>query len=538
MLIARLALVAFFVFAFRPTSALTAEPDWKPIPIDAKFSAWRESEHPGWTLVGDATLREGAGNRLSGKPGEGVLLSRGDTDLYTREEYQDVELKLEFMVPAGSNSGIKLNGLYEIQIRDTAGKSVDQLTGDDLGGIYPRAELGPPYEYLDKGVPPRVNAAKRAGEWQSLEIAFRSPRFDASDKKTEDARFVRVVLNGETIHENVAVECPTGAAWDEQPEVPRGPLMLQGNHGPVAFRNMQVRLFADAATPAAASAPADDSASDARSASEPLKGIPYVEDGHPNQVLNLYRPAHTPTEGLPLVIWIHGGAWLGGSHENPSALFLLEEGFAVASIQYRFSSHGIWPAQAHDCKAAVRFLRASAAKYNLDADRFAVGGESAGGHLAAFLGTSGDVTELEGDLGNAGVSSRVQAVVDLFGPTDLTLTGQQSGPGSMLDHDAPNSPESLLMGGPILQRRELAKTANPLTYVDKSDAPFLILHGDHDQVVPLAQSEILAKALGDVGVEVTMKALPGAGHGGPQFNAPENRQLITEFLTRHLQAGE
>jgi acetyl esterase/lipase len=534
-------LTHLLIAALLATSAQAAEIPWTNLP--PRLATWRGDEHPGWRETADAVLDPS--NKRSLRPAEampgmlesqGVLLSRGDSDLYTAEDFQDVELKLDFMVPAGSNSGVKLNGHYEIQIRDSHG--VAKPTADDCGGVYPRAEMRPSYRFLDEGSPPSENASRPAGEWQSLELTFIAPRFDAGGKKTDNARFVEVKLNGKTIQKDVELECPTGHAWDEVKEVPRGPLMLQGDHGPVAFRNIQVRPIADAAGPASTSTSSHESTSSTDIPAEILAGIPYVEHGHPNQVLNLYRPAHAPTEKMPLVIWIHGGAWLAGGHENPAALFLLEKGFAVASIQYRFSSHGIWPAQAHDCKAAVRFLRANAAKYNLDADRFAVGGESAGGHLAAFLGTSGDVAELEGDLGNAGVSSRVQAVVDLFGPTDLTLTGQQSGPGSMLDHDAPNSPESLLMGGPILERRELAKTANPLTYVDKNDAPFLILHGDRDQVVPLAQSEILAKALGDAGVEVTMKALPGAGQGGPPFNAPENRQLITEFLTRHLQAGE
>jgi hypothetical protein len=228
----------------------SAETTWTELPADPANAVWRDERHPGWSVVGDAHLADGRSRRLEGDAGEGVMLSRGQTDLYTREDFQDVEVKCEFLIAAESNAGVKLNGLYEIQIRDTAGKPVAELTGDDLGGVYPRAELGPPYEYLDKGVPPKVNSAKPAGEWQSLEITFRSPRFDATGKKTEKARFVRVVLNGEVIHENVDLECPTGAAWDEQPEVARGPVMLQGNHGPVAFRKLAVRPIA-AETPAA-----------------------------------------------------------------------------------------------------------------------------------------------------------------------------------------------------------------------------------------------------------------------------------------------
>ena len=264
------------------------------------------------------------------------------------------------------------------------------------------------------------------------------------------------------------------------------------------------------------------------------RNIPYVEHGHPNQVLDIFLPEQPSDKPLPLMIWVHGGAWMAGGHSSPPILYLVNQGFAVASIQYRFSQDAIWPAQAYDCKAAVRFLRANAAKYNFDPDHFGIGGDSSGGHLAAFLGTSGDVKQMEGDLGNTNFSSRVQAVVDWFGPTDLTLMGRQSGPRSIIKHDDANSPESHLLGGPVQERLDLARTANPLTYIDKHDPPFLIMHGDNDQLVPLGQSVILAKALIDAGVEVTMKTIPGAGHEDPKFHSAENQRLIEEFLSRNL----
>jgi acetyl esterase/lipase len=268
------------------------------------------------------------------------------------------------------------------------------------------------------------------------------------------------------------------------------------------------------------------------------RNIPYVANGSPNQVMDLFLPEQPSDKPLPLMIWIHGGAWMGGNQSSPPMLFLVSKGFAVASIQHRFSSQARWPAQSYDCKAAIRFLRANAAKYNFDPDHFGVGGDSSGGHLAAFVGTSGDVKEMEGDLGNPGVSSRVQAVVDWFGPTDFTLMASQSGPRSMIQHDNANSPESNLLGGPVQEKRDLAKTANPLTYVNKDCPPFLIMHGDNDQVVPLGQSVILAKALVDAGVEVTMKTIAGAGHEGPQFRSAESQRLVGEFLNRHLKDGK
>jgi acetyl esterase/lipase len=182
------------------------------------------------------------------------------------------------------------------------------------------------------------------------------------------------------------------------------------------------------------------------------KNVPYVEGGHSRQVLDLYLPDQPSEKPWPVVIWIHGGAWMGGSRVNPPIMALLQKGIAVASIDYRFSQDAIWPAQSYDCKAAVRFLRAHADKYHLDADRFGVGGDSAGGHLAAFVGTSGDVATMEGDLGNTNVSSQVQAVLDWFGPTDLLVMGEQAGPNSFIKHDDPNSPESRLMGARFKKR--------------------------------------------------------------------------------------
>jgi acetyl esterase/lipase len=268
------------------------------------------------------------------------------------------------------------------------------------------------------------------------------------------------------------------------------------------------------------------------------RNIPYVKNGHRNQVLDLFLPEQPSDKPLPLMIWIHGGAWMAGNQGSPPVLYLVPKGFAVASIQHRFSSDAIWPAQAYDCKAAIRFLRANAGKYHLDPDHFGVGGDSSGGHLAAFVGTSGDVKEMEGNLGNTNVSSRVQAVVDWFGPTDFTLMAQQSGPRSIIRHGASNTPESRLLGGPVQEKRDLARTANPLTYINKNDPPFLIMHGDNDQLVPLGQSVILAKALIDAGVEVTMKTIPGAGHEGPQFRNAESRRLIEEFLSRKLKVDK
>jgi hypothetical protein len=205
------------------------------------LSAWRPVKG-GWQEGGDAALDPQNPRRLRLLPGKGVWANNPQgraPNLLSKEEFGDLETHVEFLIPQRSNSGVKLQGLYEIQIYDSYG--VAKPKGSDCGGVYPRAEQYPSYHYLDEGIPPRVNAARPAGVWQVLEIAFQAPRFDAAGKKVANARLLRVVLNGQTIHENVELRTPTGSNWRRR-EVPRGPLFLQGDHGPVAFRNVRIRL--------------------------------------------------------------------------------------------------------------------------------------------------------------------------------------------------------------------------------------------------------------------------------------------------------
>ena len=267
----------------------------------------------------------------------------------------------------------------------------------------------------------------------------------------------------------------------------------------------------------------------------------YVPDGHPRQTLDLYLPAEGPDGDRPLIVWIHGGAWLGGDKRGGPALPFLQRGYAVASVNYRLSSDAPFPAQIEDCKAAIRWLRAHAGQHGIDPDRIGVWGSSAGGHLVALLGTSTDVEAF--DVGpNRDVSSRVQAVCDFYGPTDLLSMGAQSRPGSRIDHDAADSPESRLVGGPIQQRTERARKASPISYVSKERAgripPFLILHGDRDDTVPIGQSEHLHRALRDAGVASEYHVVEGAGHGGGDFNGPEVRRRVERFFAEHLGRAE
>ena len=258
------------------------------------------------------------------------------------------------------------------------------------------------------------------------------------------------------------------------------------------------------------------------------RDLAYVTDRHERQKLDLYVP--DKGESLPLIIWVHGGAWRGGSKEHYTPMEYLKAGYAGASINYRLSQHATFPAQIEDVKAAVRWLRANAETYRLDPNRFAVWGSSAGGHLVAMLGTAGDVDTFEvGE--NLEVSSKVQAVVDYFGPTDFLQMDAQRLPDGLV-HDAPDSPESQLVGGPIQEHKDRVAKANPITYVSKDDPPFLIIHGDQDKLVPYQQSVLLNKALEEVGVPVTFYKVEGGGHGW--FRDPKVPALTKAFLAQHL----
>ena len=250
--------------------------------------------------------------------------------------------------------------------------------------------------------------------------------------------------------------------------------------------------------------------------------------------LDLYLPK-TVTGPLPVVIWIHGGGWNSGSKEQRMPANLMAKGYAVASIEYRLSSEAPFPAQIEDCKAAVRWLRANAETYHLDSDHIGAWGHSAGGHLSALLGTTGGVKELEGDGDNLSYSSRIQAVCDMSGPSDiLQLYKDVSSPTAGSSRRAKSYVEEFL-GGSGDQIKTKAMAASPINYVSKDDAAFLIIHGENDSSIPVSQSKAFADALKAAGVDATLEIAAGRGHGvgGPKF-APE----ITSFFDKHLKSGQ
>jgi acetyl esterase/lipase len=256
------------------------------------------------------------------------------------------------------------------------------------------------------------------------------------------------------------------------------------------------------------------------------RDLAYVEGGHARQRLDLYVPEQG--EKLPLVVWIHGGGWEGGDKKDCLTLPLTTQGFAAASIGYRLSQHAIFPAQIEDCKAAIRWLRAHAAEYRLDPQRIGAFGISAGGHLTALLGTSGEVKEF--DVGaHLDQSSRLQAAADMCGPTDLRRFTEHP---SVISRDAPNSLFTRLFGGPVLEKTEQVRRFNPITWVSADDPPFLVLHGGKDTLVPYQQSELLVAALQGAGVAVDYHFEKDGGH---VFLPPPVVEKIAAFFRRTLQ---
>ena len=268
---------------------------------------------------------------------------------------------------------------------------------------------------------------------------------------------------------------------------------------------------------------------------EKITNIKYVKDGTERQTLDLYLPKTKPGP-FPLIIWIHGGSWMyGDKGENCLPARDMSDEFAVASVNYRYTTDATFPAQINDCKAAVRFLRANAAKYRIDPNRFGVWGSSAGGYLAAMVGTTGDSTypTIEGrKKGEPEVSSKVQAVCDWCGPTNFFSAQSQSGPEIKFKYSGPGSAVYNMMFTNMHPQVLLA--ASPVNYVSSDDPPFLIMHGDKDDAVPLAQSQELYDLLQKAGVRSKLEVLKNRGHN---FDFPEFIERVRVFFTRNLAAA-
>jgi acetyl esterase/lipase len=259
-----------------------------------------------------------------------------------------------------------------------------------------------------------------------------------------------------------------------------------------------------------------------------------VREGRPLR-LDLYlptgRPSSTgPTDSrLPLLLWAHGGGWRYGSRRMVEAGFLRQvgRGYALASISYSLSDSAIWPTQAHELKAAVRWLRAHADDLGLDPECFVACGLSAGAHLASIVGLTCGHPELEGDLGTTGVSSRVHAVVAYCGPYDLERIVREGGFGADLVNG--------LTGAKPAESAEAARRASPIHYVRSEAPPFYLVHGTLDRAIAPEQSETMQRALTQQGVEARYEKMPGYLHADPRFNRRVRMRGVEAFLDSVVQ---
>lgn len=260
-----------------------------------------------------------------------------------------------------------------------------------------------------------------------------------------------------------------------------------------------------------------------------IADLDYAGTGNPRQALDLYLPEKPASaDPLPVVVFIHGGGWQNGDKNSAGfrvASLAATGKYAGASIGYRLSGEAKWPAQIHDCKAAIRWIKAHAAEHGLDPDRIAVWGSSAGGHLVAMLGVSDGVADLEGSIGaHTDRNAKVKCVVDFFGPTDLLSMGGT--------HNDAKSPESNLIGGAVQENPDKAKIASPVSHVTPDDSPFLIIHGDADPLVPHDQSVALEKKLEAAGVSTILITVEGGEHG-KKFG-PSVEKAVTTYLGQQL----
>lgn len=274
--------------------------------------------------------------------------------------------------------------------------------------------------------------------------------------------------------------------------------------------------------------------------SQSWKNLNYAGDNNDYHALDIYLPK-TFAQKYPVVVYVYGSAWLSnhskGADLNTIGKALLDAGFAVVMPNHRSSIDAIFPAPINDIKAAIRYIRANAAVYQLDTTFIGVSGSSSGGNMAAMMGTTrgvktgimGNVTvDIEGKVGSCtAYSSSVDAVVDWFGPTNMLL--MDSCGGTDFIHNDAHSPASLYIGGAIQENKDKCLLASPTTYVDPSDPPFLIFHGDKDRVVPHCQGEILFASLRKAGVPATFYLVEGGQHG-PGVHVEKNINLMVQFF--------
>jgi acetyl esterase/lipase len=267
-------------------------------------------------------------------------------------------------------------------------------------------------------------------------------------------------------------------------------------------------------------------ASDVVDQTDVKRDIEYASVDGRSLKLDLHLPKSAVRS--PLIVWVHGGAWRSGSKTSVPLNAVVARGYAIASVDYRLSTEARFPAQIHDIKAAIRFLRAHGSEWSVPSERMVIAGESAGAHLAALVGVSNGHAELEGSVGNdRGQSSNVQGIISFFGGSNLTTILAQSTPHG-LSVRVPAL--DLLLGGQPKDFPEAARLASPVFHVDSSDPPLLLFHGDQDPQMPINQSHELCGAYEKLGLPVQFVVVHGAVHGGAAFYDPERMAIVEKFL--------
>lgn len=356
----------------------------------------------------------------------------------------------------------------------------------------------------------------------SLSLVLAAPAFAQQARPDPEALFKRLDKNGDGF-----------ISSDELPEDRRANLKLIDTDGDGKISLKEHLAVFNQRPGGPQKRPAQTGAAAIPDTIEAKLDIPYAENENPRQQLDLYLPKKRSTnKPLPVIVFIHGGGWKGGDRKGGMrnvAPYVASGDYAGVSVGYRLTNEAQWPAQIHDCKAAIRWIRGNAEDLNLDADHIAVWGSSAGGHLVSIVGTSGDVPALEGRLGKyTNLSSRVQAVVNYYGPENFITMVEQP---STIDRNVQDYPEALLIGGRVQDMADAAKNASPVTYISKDDPPFLTAHGTKDPLVPFAQATELQTKLKATGVASVLITMKDGGHG---FGSPELDAVVHRFFDKTL----
>ncbi len=261
-----------------------------------------------------------------------------------------------------------------------------------------------------------------------------------------------------------------------------------------------------------------------------IPDLVYGQSADRELLLDIYLPS--AVDNPPLLIWVHGGAWRAGTKDSVPILDFLDDGYAIASLDFRLSGEGMFPAQVHDIKAAIRFLRARADSQGYNAQKVALLGASSGGHLVSLVGVTNGNRELEGEVGDfPAEDSDVQAVVSYYGASNLTTILSQSTPHGL---SVRKPALDLFIGGQPEDNAARARQASPVFHVDSSDPPLLLLHGDQDPQMPINQSHELQYAYQQHGLDVAFEVVHGAAHGGPEFVDAQRNAVVLAFLNKHL----